>query len=74
MIRREVIIKDAHRGLSYRDGVLVKVLGAGRYVIPGQFSFLGLLRRPKLEIVLVDVRERDLTARSLTYVQRSNLH
>ena len=61
MIRREVIIKDTHRGLSYRDGVLVKVLGAGRYVIPRHFNFLGLFRRPKMEIVLVDVRERDLT-------------
>ena len=61
MIRREVIIKDTHRGLSYRDGVLVKVLGAGRYVIPWQFNFFGLFRRPKMEIELVDVRERDLT-------------
>ncbi|MDJ0702229.1 MAG: SPFH domain-containing protein [Leptolyngbyaceae cyanobacterium MO_188.B28] len=61
MIRREVIIKDTHRGLSYRDGVLVKVLGAGRYVLPRQFNFFGLFRRPRMEIVLVDVRERDLT-------------
>lgn len=60
MINREVIIKDTHRGLYYRDGVLVKILEAGRYEIP-RANFLGLWRRPKVEIVLVDVRERDLT-------------
>ena len=26
----EIIIKDTHRGLNYEDGVLVRVLGAGR--------------------------------------------
>lgn len=57
---REVIIKDTHRGLRYEDGVLTKVLGAGRYVIRDQIAF-NFLRRPKVEIVLVDVRERDLT-------------
>lgn len=60
MTQREVIIKDTHRGLFYRDGVLVKVLNAGRYVIPWQIN-LGFFRQPKVEIVLVDVRERDLT-------------
>lgn len=59
-MQREVIIKDTHRGLRYQDGVLVKVLGAGRYLIPRHFDF-GFVRRPKVEIVLVDVRERDLT-------------
>src|SRR5262245_45273409 len=57
---REVIIKDTHRGLHYRDGVMTGVLEAGRYKIPRQID-LGVYRSPKVEIVLVDVRERDLT-------------
>jgi regulator of protease activity HflC (stomatin/prohibitin superfamily) len=40
--------------------VLIKVVGAGRYTIPRDI-ILGFLRRPKVEVVLVDVRERDLT-------------
>jgi regulator of protease activity HflC (stomatin/prohibitin superfamily) len=60
MAKNEIIIKDTHRGLWYEDGVLVKILEAGRYVIPRRFN-LPLLRRPKVEIVLVDMRERDLT-------------
>ncbi|WP_348251823.1 SPFH domain-containing protein [Leptolyngbya sp. FACHB-1515] len=58
---KEIIIKDTHRGLYYRDGVMVRILSAGRYEIPEAFSFFGFARRPKVEIVLVDVRERDLT-------------
>ena len=34
MTQRELIIKDTHRGLWYEDGVLTRVLEAGRYVIP----------------------------------------
>jgi regulator of protease activity HflC (stomatin/prohibitin superfamily) len=60
MARQEIIIKDTHRGLLYRDGVLLRVVGAGRYQIP-QHVDLGFFRIPKMEIVLVDVRERDLT-------------
>ena len=60
MARREVIIKDTHRGLWYEDGKLVRVLEAGRYVIPWYIN-LGFYRRPKVEVVRVDVRERDLT-------------
>ena len=61
MSRREIIIKDTHRGLWYEDGVLVKVLEAGRYKIPRRWFNIGPLRRPQVEIVRVDVRERDLT-------------
>jgi len=57
----EIIIKNTHRGLFYEDGVLVKILEAGRYEIRPEKSFFGLVRRPKTEIVLVDMRERDLT-------------
>lgn len=57
---RELIIKDTHRGLWYEDGVLKKVVEAGRHVIPVQIR-LPFYRRPRVEIVLVDVRERELT-------------
>ncbi|MEW6207469.1 MAG: slipin family protein [Acidobacteriota bacterium] len=60
MSRREIIIKDTHRGLFYRDGVLTKILEAGRHKIPRHID-LGFYRTPKVEVVLVDVRERDLT-------------
>jgi len=60
MPRREIIIKDTHRGLWYEDGKLINVLEAGRYVIPRRID-LGFYRRPRVEVVLVDVRERDLT-------------
>src|SRR5262249_6071406 len=59
-MKREIIIKATHRGLGYEDGVLTEVLGAGRYTIPRQVD-LGLYRSPKVEVTLVDVRERDLT-------------
>src|SRR6516165_10486793 len=67
MFEREIFIKDTHRALWYEDGVLVKVLAAGRYELPSPESFpelrrlLGLKRKPKVEVVLVDVRARDLT-------------
>jgi regulator of protease activity HflC (stomatin/prohibitin superfamily) len=61
--KREVIIKDTHRGLLYEDGVLVRVLEAGRYELPPKRSPLMELLRgrvPNIEIVIVDMRERDL--------------
>lgn len=57
---RDIIIKDTHRGLKYVDGVLVAVLEAGRYEMPRP-PLLPFMRQPKVEIVLVDIRERDLT-------------
>jgi regulator of protease activity HflC (stomatin/prohibitin superfamily) len=59
MPTREIIIKDTHRGLWYEDGRLVRVLEAGRYKLPRRWRWLP--RRPRIEVVLVDVRERDLT-------------
>ena len=59
-MQREVYIKDTHRGLLYEDGRLLRVLEAGRYEVKPPLD-LGFWRRPKVEIVLVDVRERDLT-------------
>jgi regulator of protease activity HflC (stomatin/prohibitin superfamily) len=59
MSQREIIIKDTHRGMWYEDGVMVKVIGAGRYVLPREWGLFK--RRAKVEVVLIDVRERDLT-------------
>jgi regulator of protease activity HflC (stomatin/prohibitin superfamily) len=52
------IIKDTHRGLWYEDGVLKRVLEAGRYKLPFLQGIFGL---PLVEVQLVDVRERELT-------------
>ena len=59
----ELIIKDTHRGLYYEDGVLVRVLTAGRYELPLTKPRL-FARKPKTEVVLVDVRNRDLTLKN----------
>ena len=60
MAKHEIIIKDTHRGLWYEDGVLVRIVEAGRYKIP--LKRFGLLPpKPRVEVVLVDMRERDLT-------------
>ncbi|MDB5309876.1 MAG: FtsH protease regulator HflK [Gemmataceae bacterium] len=56
--QKEIIIKDTHRGLKYVDGVLREVLGAGRHELPKARLFG---RTPMVEIVLVDMRNRDLT-------------
>src|SRR5262245_6605952 len=57
---KEIIIKDTHRGLWYEDGVLARVLGAGRYELPRP-GWLPFVRQPNVEVVLVDMRARDLT-------------
>lgn len=67
MPEREIFIKDTHRGLWYEDGVLAKILGAGRYELPDSDPLsqlrriIGMKRKPKVEVVLVDMRARDLT-------------
>src|SRR5262245_42212076 len=60
MTTKTIFIKDTHRGLWYEDGRLTRLLEAGRYRIPSPID-LPFYRRPKVEVVLVDVRERDLT-------------
>ena len=60
MKKAEIIIKDTHRGLWYEDGVLTKVLETGRYEIPKREGLLGR-KGPLVEVVLVEMRERDLT-------------
>lgn len=67
MAKKDIIIKDTHRALWYEDGVLVRILDAGRYELPQLNFFQRLIpetwrrRLPKIEIALVDMRERDLT-------------
>jgi regulator of protease activity HflC (stomatin/prohibitin superfamily) len=62
MARKAVLIKDTHRGLWYENGVLVKILEAGRYEIPAERKIRPWGReRLVVEVVLVDVRERELT-------------
>ncbi len=61
MPRKEIIIKDTHRGLWYENGVLTKVLAAGRYEFPRKRGRVLGRHRPLVEVVLVDVRERELT-------------
>jgi regulator of protease activity HflC (stomatin/prohibitin superfamily) len=57
--RRVLIIKSTHRGLRYVDGRLADVLEAGRYRLPWpSWTWLG---RPAVEVVLVDLREREQT-------------
>jgi regulator of protease activity HflC (stomatin/prohibitin superfamily) len=56
---RELIIKSTHRGLRYTDGRLTDVLEAGRYELPRASS--AWVKRPKVEVVVVDMRERELT-------------
>ena len=58
---KDVIIKSTHRGLRYEDGRLTGVLEAGRYEVPENRQGLLGGRRPVVEIVVVDMRERELT-------------
>jgi regulator of protease activity HflC (stomatin/prohibitin superfamily) len=60
MARREIIIRDTHRGLYYEDGILTQILGAGRHALPRHID-LWIYRTPRVEVTLVDVRERELT-------------
>ena len=62
-MKKEILIKETHRGLRYEDGILTGILEAGRYVIPAHLDLI-IYRRPRVEIVLVDVRQRDLTIKN----------
>lgn len=61
--REAVVVRETHRGLWYEDGVLKRVLGPGRYELPAgpEFDLFGRRRHVRVEVVLVDVRERELT-------------
>lgn len=56
--KRDLIIKDTHRALWYEDGILVRVLEAGRFEYPRAPFFS---RPTQIDVVLVDMRERDMT-------------
>src|SRR5262245_17530483 len=58
---KAIFIKETHKGLWYEDGVLVRELGAGRYVIPREFDRWGRRTGKRVEVAIIDVRERDLT-------------
>jgi len=60
-VAKDVIIKSTHRGLRYEDGRLTGVLEAGRYEVPENRQGRLGGRRPVVEIVVVDMRERELT-------------
>lgn len=59
-MKSNIIIKDSHRALWYEDGVMTRLLGPGHYRVPSKWKYL-FRRKPAFEVVLVDVRERDLT-------------
>jgi regulator of protease activity HflC (stomatin/prohibitin superfamily) len=58
--RKTLVVKDTHRGLWYEDGVLVRIIEAGRYTVPGD-GWRPWPGRRRVEVTLVDVRERELT-------------
>ena len=72
---REILIKDTHRALWYEDGVLTRVLEAGRYELPRPSLFDRLLRRRarRVEVQLVDVRERELTIKGQEVLTRDKV-
>jgi regulator of protease activity HflC (stomatin/prohibitin superfamily) len=55
---RELIVRETHRGLLYEDGKLIRVLEPGRFEAPKKRLFR---RLPQTNVVLVDMRERDMT-------------
>jgi regulator of protease activity HflC (stomatin/prohibitin superfamily) len=62
MARREVVVRETHRGLLFRDGALVRELGPGRHPLAPEPK--GRWRRGPIEdVVLLDIRERELTIR-----------
>src|SRR3954468_7353355 len=56
--RKEVTVRSTHRGLRYVDGRFDTVLEPGRYELPRASVWR---RRPVVEVVLVDMREREFT-------------
>jgi regulator of protease activity HflC (stomatin/prohibitin superfamily) len=56
---RDLLIRSTHRGLRYVDGRLDGVLEAGRYRLPKRST--RWVRRPTVEVVQIDMRERELT-------------
>ncbi|MEO0565022.1 MAG: SPFH domain-containing protein [Chloroflexota bacterium] len=60
----ELIVKQTHRGLRYQDGAFDRVLSPGRYALPHRRGLARLMwwqRLPQVQVIMVDMRERDLT-------------
>ncbi len=57
----EQIIPETHRGLLFTDGRLIRVLTAGRYKKTINSLWRRLLSLPRTDIVMVDIRQRELT-------------
>lgn len=55
-----IIVRPTHRGLWYEDGVMKRVIDAGRHRLPPE-RIVGFRVGPKVEVLLVDIRERELT-------------
>jgi len=60
LVGRDIIIRPTHRGLWYEDGVMIRVVDAGRHHVSPERIF-GFRIGPKVEVLLVDIRERELT-------------
>lgn len=60
---KTVIVRDTHRCLWYEDGKLIRVLEGGRYELPETTFWMRLQNRraPQVDMVMVDIRQRDLT-------------
>ena len=63
MLSREIIIKETHRA-CVRDGCEARVDAGGTSCPRGRSSLVRPRRHPKVGVVLVDVRERELTIRA----------
>jgi regulator of protease activity HflC (stomatin/prohibitin superfamily) len=60
MAKREVVVRETHRGLLFRDGALVREMEPGRHPIAPERK--GRWRQgPVEDVMLIDVRERELT-------------
>jgi len=57
---RDIIIRPTHRGLWYEDGVMKRLVDAGRHRVPPERVF-GFRVGPRVDVLLVDIRERELT-------------
>lgn len=79
MAKREMVIRDTHRGVKFRDGVLVEVLGAGRHRLVPQWpkveNYPDRIRRAHVKDLvfpgnLQDIMNRVLAAERLSEAER----
>jgi regulator of protease activity HflC (stomatin/prohibitin superfamily) len=56
-----LLIQDTHRALWYENGVLTKIVGAGKHEVPKERDWPLLPKRPRVHVTIVDMRERELT-------------